>query len=72
MKLYDKSEPIILVEYHKIGAYSLFNLTNKKIVISRHIMIDANYSRDWNYGDEIDKPLMSYGFDEAGNEVEVN
>ena len=39
-KLDDKSEPMILVGYHKIGAYRLFNPINGKIVLSRDIVID--------------------------------
>lgn len=33
-KLDDKSEPMILVGYHKTDAYRLFNPINKKIVMS--------------------------------------
>lgn len=41
-KLDDKSELMILVGYHKIGEYRLFNPINQKIMISRDIMIDEN------------------------------
>ena len=34
---------MILVGYHKTGAYRLFNLVNEKIVLSRDIVIDENY-----------------------------
>ena len=36
-KLDDKREPMILVGYHKTGAYRLFNPVNEKIVLSRDI-----------------------------------
>ena len=39
-KLYDKSEHMILVGYHKTDAYMLFNPVNEKIMLSRDIMID--------------------------------
>src|ERR1043165_3690435 len=41
-KLDDKSEPMILVGYHKTGAYRFFNLDNENIVLSRDIVIDEN------------------------------
>ena len=62
---------MILVEYHKTGSYRLFNPINQKIMISRDIMIDENSAWDWNSNNAIDKPLMSYDFDEASNYVEV-
>ena len=67
----DKSEPMILVGYHKTGAYKLLNPINKKIMMSRDIVIDENFTWDWNSSDAIDKPLMRYDFDEASNDVEV-
>ncbi|XP_050915342.1 uncharacterized protein LOC127130362 [Lathyrus oleraceus] len=70
-KLDDKSEPMILVGYHKAGAYKLFNPINKKIMMSRDIVIDENYSWEWNSSNAIDKPLMSYDFVKANNDVEV-
>lgn len=47
-KLDEKSEPMILVGYHKTGAYRLFNPINKKIMMSRDIVIDENSAWDWN------------------------
>ncbi|XP_050916662.1 uncharacterized protein LOC127131803 [Lathyrus oleraceus] len=70
-KLDDKSEPMNLVGYHKIGAYRLFNPINHKIMISRYIVIDEKFAWDWNSSNAIDKPLMSYDFDEASNDVKV-
>lgn len=71
MMLDDKSEPMILVGYHKIGAHRLFNSINEKILMSRDIMIDENYAWDLNSSEAINKPLMGYGVDEETNEVEV-
>ncbi|XP_050875176.1 uncharacterized protein LOC127078793 [Lathyrus oleraceus] len=70
-KLDDKSEPMKLVGYHKIGAYMQFNSINQKIMMSRDIVIDENFAWDWNFGDPVDKLLMSYDFDEASSDVEV-
>lgn len=61
-KLDDKSESMILVAYHKNGAYMLFNPINENIMMSRDIIIDDNSAWDWNSADPIDKPLMSYNF----------
>jgi hypothetical protein len=70
-KLDDKSEPMILVGYHKTGACRLFNSNNQKIMIIRDVVIDENSAWDWNSSNAIDKPLMIYDFDEASNDVEV-
>ncbi|XP_050909629.1 uncharacterized protein LOC127123453 [Lathyrus oleraceus] len=70
-KLDDKSEPVILVGYHKTEAYRLFNPINQKIMFSRDIVIDENSAWDWNSSNAIDKPLMSYNFDKASQDVEV-
>src|ERR1043165_8690002 len=70
-KLDNKSEPMILVGYHKTGAYRIFNPVNEKIVLSRDIVIDENSSWDWNSSNSINKPLMSPDFDEEINVVEV-
>ena len=67
-KLDDKIESMILVGYHKIGVYRLFNPINDKIVMSRDIMIDENSVWGWNSCDATNKPLMSYGFDEESGE----
>lgn len=69
-KLDDKNEPMILVGYHKIGAYMLFNPMNDKTVMSQDIVIDENSAWDWNSGGATNKPLMSYGFDEESCEYE--
>lgn len=45
-KLDDESEVMILVSYHKAGAYRLFNPINGKLIISRYIIIDENEA--WN------------------------
>lgn len=34
-------------------------------------MINENFAWDWNYGDAINKSLMSYGIDQETDEVEV-
>lgn len=45
-KLVDKGKPMILVGYHKTGAYRRFNPINNKIVMSKDIVIDENYVWD--------------------------
>src|ERR1051325_8314120 len=39
-KLDDKLSQMILVAYHSIGGYKLFNPVNKQIVINRDVIID--------------------------------
>lgn len=41
-KLYNRSETMILVGYHKTGANKLFNPINDNIMMSRDIVIDEN------------------------------
>ena len=41
-KLDDKSEKMILLGYHSTGAYKLYDPTNKKVHISRHVIVDEN------------------------------
>ena len=62
---------MILVGYHKTGAYRLFNPINQKIMMTRDIVTDENSTRGWNSGDPIHKPLIIYDFDEANNDVKV-
>lgn len=45
-KLDDKNESMILVGYHKMGAYRIFNPINKKIMMSWDIVIDENSAWD--------------------------
>lgn len=59
-KLDDKSEPMILVGYHMIVAYGLFNPINDKIMMSWDIVIDENYVWDWSLGDVTNKPSMGW------------
>ena len=70
-RLDDKSEPMILVGYHKTGAYRLFNPVNEKIVLSRDIVINENSAWDQNFSNSINKPLMSYDVNEETDKVEV-
>lgn len=39
-KLDDKGEVMILVEYHSTGGYKLFDVVNRRIMISRDVVID--------------------------------
>ena len=39
-KLEDRSEALILVGYHSIGAYKLYNPKKKQILISRDVVVD--------------------------------
>ncbi|GAU33702.1 hypothetical protein TSUD_148530 [Trifolium subterraneum] len=48
-KLDDKSEPMILVGYHRTGAYRLYNPTSDKIEISRDVKVLENESWDWKH-----------------------
>lgn len=48
-KLQDKSEAMILVSYHSIGAYRLYNPIRKKISISIYVVIYE--IETWNWAD---------------------
>ena len=67
-KLDDKSEAMILVGYHKTGAYRLYNPISGKIMISRDIVIDENESWNWTSNSTTRKPLMNSLLDESKNE----
>lgn len=41
-KLVDKSEPMVLLGYHKTEAYMMFNLISGKLMINKDITIDEN------------------------------
>jgi len=47
-KLEDKSEAVILVGYHNIGAYRLLDPHSKKISISREVKVLEEEFWDWN------------------------
>jgi hypothetical protein len=44
----DKSELMILVGYHEIGAYRLYHPLNHSTVISRDVKVCENEAWDWN------------------------
>ncbi|KAK2454958.1 hypothetical protein QL285_002459 [Trifolium repens] len=46
-KLDDKSEAMILVGYHRTGAYRLYNPITDKVEISRDVKVIENDSWDW-------------------------
>ena len=46
-KLDDKAEPMILIGYHPIGAYKLYDPRIRKVVISRDVLIDE--TKGWNW-----------------------
>ncbi|MCI08950.1 retrovirus-related pol polyprotein from transposon tnt 1-94, partial [Trifolium medium] len=48
-KLEDKSEPMILVGYHNIGAYKLMNPVTKKMSFSRDVVVMENEAWNWKY-----------------------
>ena len=54
-KLDDKSIQMILVGYHSTGGYKLFDPVNKKIVISRDMIIDElkelDYTKNFKEGE---------------------
>lgn len=59
---------MILVGYHKTGAYRLLNPITGKIVVSRDIVVDENSPWNWEFNDIINKPIMSNNLYEEGNE----
>ncbi|XP_058784535.1 uncharacterized protein LOC131659343 [Vicia villosa] len=71
-ELDDKSEPMILVGYHKTSAYRLLNLDNAKIMLCRDIVVVENSAWDWNLSNSINKSFMSSDFEEATAEFEVS
>lgn len=47
-KLDDKSEALVLVGYHPTGAYKLYHPDEKRVVISRDVIIDETATWKWH------------------------
>ena len=47
-KLDDKSEALILVGYHPIGAYKLYSPLKQQVVISRDVVVDETAAWKWD------------------------
>jgi len=67
-KLDDKCEAMILVGYHKTGAYRLYNPISGKIMIGRDIVVDENESWNCTSNSTTRNPLMNSLLDESENE----
>lgn len=65
-KLYDKSSLMILIGYHLIGGCKLYDLTSKKVVINRNVIIDELEEWDWN--DNVKNDLVLILCDESTSE----
>ena len=53
IKLDDKSEKLILLGYHSIGAYNLYDPITNKVHISRDVIVDENETWNWETAIEI-------------------
>ncbi|MCI14460.1 copia-type polyprotein, partial [Trifolium medium] len=58
-KIDDRSEAMILVGYHAIGAYKLYDPVTKKMMFSRDVIVDEAKSWDWISGCSISKSQIS-------------
>lgn len=58
-KLEDKREPVILIGYHRNGAYRLYNHVINKIEISRDVEYEA-----WNWKQTVQNSNCSVNLDE--------
>lgn len=47
IRLDNKCIPVILIGYHAIGAYKIYDLSTQKMYIIRDIVIDDGSSWDW-------------------------
>jgi len=63
---------MVLVGYHKIGAYRLYNPITGKIVISKDIVIDENESWNWTSNSTTREPLMNSLVDQSEKQEEVD
>ncbi|CAJ2647891.1 unnamed protein product [Trifolium pratense] len=54
-KLDDKSEKLILIGYDATGAYRMYNPNNKKVVISRDVIVDEK--SQWKWSSEANKQV---------------
>ena len=67
-KLDDKSSQMILIGYHSTRCYKLFDLVNKKVVISMDVIIDE--IKEWDWTENVKKDLVRIFCDELSSEVE--
>ena len=67
-KLDDKSSQMILVGYHSPRGYKLFDPENKKIVISRDVIIDE--FKEWDWTANVKKDSVGILFEEPETQVE--
>ena len=67
-KLDDNSSQMILVGYHLAGGYKLFNPVNKKIVISRNVII--NELKEWDWTENVKKDSVEIVHEEPKPQVE--
>lgn len=56
----DKSRQVILIGYHSTGGYKLFDNRNRRIVISREVVIDELEEWDWNNDAKNDSMRIMY------------
>lgn len=66
--IYDKSDVMKLVVYHKKGAYTLYNSISGKSMIIRDVVIDEKELENWTSNNTTSKTLMSLVLNELDNE----
>ena len=49
----DKSEPLILIGYHPIVAYKLYDPKKNLVVISRDVVVNEEANWDWKNKDDV-------------------
>lgn len=59
---------MVLIGYHSIGGYKLFDLVSKHIMISRDVMIDE--MKYWDWDDNFKKDSMRIPCDETSSEAD--
>jgi hypothetical protein len=59
---------MILIGYHSIGSYKLFDLVNKQVVISRDMIIDE--LKEWDWTENFKKDSVRIFYDEPASKVE--
>ena len=64
----DKSSQMFLIGYHLTGGYKLFDPVNKKVVISRDMIIYE--LKEWDWTENVKKDSVRIFCDEPASEVE--
>lgn len=69
--LKDKSKTMIIVGYHTVGSYKLYNHLTNNIVTSRHVTINENELQNSHSQDVASSLIVPFVFHDDQNEPHI-